>query len=778
MEKKIGKSFSLKKLLPWIIILGVIVIPLMYSFFYLDAFWDPYSRLNTLPVAIVNEDKGATINGSSRNLGKEMWNELKSDGTLKFVLTDSKEAKAGTEGDQYYAMIVIPENFSSNIASAADIHKHEAEITFSPNEKRNYLASQILNNAIARIEKSTRSSVNKELVGQLTGKLQEVPGQLGTLQDGLGQLNNGASQLTEGIGQLKTGTGTLVVGANALNTGSENLLNGTITLSNGTKDLSKGTNTLTEGSKTLANGTSTLSGGASDLASGIGEFSTKIVEYQQGEEKAKRGTDDLTAGIESLDTGLTQIADTLTAGQPVINAKLEDLVQGTSDLKEGTAAYQSGMTQYVANVNQLIDQMESVAGKTPDLERLRATGGVLDEKSSEIAMGAERLNAGAVEGVGTLNMTFQQIGNGIGQAKDGSSQLVVGSKTLQDGMNGLNTATGQLVAGASKLDTGAKQVNGGAKQVNGGAQSLYSGAAQVNTGASQVNAGVTSLNDGANQLNNGISTLDSGAKDLDTGANQLNEGSMQLKDGLETAKTGVDDNLTDVKNQLKPLDGLENYAANPVNINTKAIDSVPNYGTAFAPYFLSLSLWVGALIIFFGIYLDADEQFKLLSRKSDKKIIRSFFYLVIGLMQAVLLAVVLQFGLGLHINDIPAFYLSCCLVSMVFIAIVQFLMVFLKDMGKFLAIALLILQLTSCGGTFPMETVPKFFNILYPFMPMTYSVGLFKNAISGTGFSGIDFNSGVLIGILVIIMTFTILLSFLEERKETRNQLKTENLRR
>ena len=96
---------------------------------------------------------------------------------------------------------------------------------------------------------------------------------------------------------------------------------------------------------------------------------------------------------------------------------------------------------------------------------------------------------------------------------------------------------------------------------------------------------------------------------------------------------------------------------------------------------------------------------------------------------------------------------------MVFIAIVQFLIVFLKDIGKFLAIALLILQLTSCGGTFPMETVPKFFNLLYPF----------KDTISGTGAMGLDKNSLVLMGILVVIMLFTVLFTYFQNRGRVRS---------
>ena len=283
-----------------------------------------------------------------------------------------------------------------------------------------------------------------------------------------------------------------------------------------------------------------------------------------------------------------------------------------------------------------------------------------------------------------------------------------------------------------------------------------------------MNAGAQALDSGASALSDGTTTLLGGAQEFGSGVIKLRDGSVQLKDGLQTAKTGVDDNLTNVRDQLKPLSGLDSYAADPVNVNTNAIDPVPNYGTAFAPYFLSLSLWVGALIIFFGIYLDADEKFRLLSRRSDRRVIRSFSYLVIGLLQALLLALVLQFGLGLQINHPLAFYLACCLVSMVFIAIVQLLIVFLKDVGKFLAIALLILQLTSCGGTFPMETVPKFFNILYPFMPMTYSVGLFKDTISGTGAIGLDRNSLVLIGILVVTMALTVLFTWLQNKGQAR----------
>lgn len=169
--------------------------------------------------------------------------------------------------------------------------------------------------------------------------------------------------------------------------------------------------------------------------------------------------------------------------------------------------------------------------------------------------------------------------------------------------------------------------------------------------------------------------------------------------------------------------------------------------------------------MFVGIYLDTEGKFKILSSNSEHKIARSFIYLLIGFAQALVLAKALEWGLGLKVENEWLYMAACCLYSMVAISIVQFLMVHLKDLGKFFSIVLLILQLTSCGGTFPMETIPRFFSYLYPYMPMTYSVGLMKEAISGVQSSNVIYNTAVLCVILVVFMILTILLSAIKARK-------------
>lgn len=185
------------------IIIGVLVIPLLYSYFYLSAFWDPYARLNDVPVAVVNLDEGAQINGASRNVGNEICEELKENNTVKFIFTDEKDARSGVLEDDYYAAIIIPENLSESVSTAsADTDKIHGKISYIANQKKNYLAAQILENAMPTIKESINGKIDEEIINTLCTKLNSVPDEMGTLQDGFNQLYDGSSQVVDGTDSL------------------------------------------------------------------------------------------------------------------------------------------------------------------------------------------------------------------------------------------------------------------------------------------------------------------------------------------------------------------------------------------------------------------------------------------------------------------------------------------------------------------------------------------------------------------------------------------------
>ena len=652
------------------VIAAVIIIPVLYSYFYLGAFWDPYSRLDTLPVAVVNNDEGAIINDEERNVGQEMCDELKESAELKFVFTDEETAKAGTQGKDYYAMIVIPENFSSDIASSGTKDKHTATITYSANEKRNYLASQILSRAVLQVEESIRCKVDSEIIAKLSDTIKEVPDQMTTLQDGLGRLQDGSNQLKEGTTTLAEGTQTF-----------EDKF---VRFQGGVNDLKKGSDTLTTGASSLDDGIQRLLDGANQLSTStenINQLST--------------GAKSLASGAQSLNAGLVQYTDGVDALISSVSATSSFLKQYVTTINPGIMKDQT----FAAFISKLSDPANVQAILT-----LQEASAKLKDASEQISTGAQQLSAGC-ESLPQLKEALSMLSTGLEQAKSGSAQLEKGSKALSSGLNTINDATLQLADATT---------------------------------------------------------------DIAEGAAALNDGTKELSDGIDTAKTGVSTAITDTNEQLNTLDGLAEFAKEPVTIETKALNTVPNYGTAFAPYFMSLSLWVGGLIMFVGIYMDSEGKFSILTSASEHRLARSFIYLLIGFAQAIVLAFVLQYCLGLTVAHPLMYYASCCLVSMVFIAIIQFLMVHLKDLGKFLTIVLLILQLTSCAGTFPMETVPKIFNVLYPYMPMTYSVGLFKEAISGTESSDAAYHLIKLMGILVIFMAMTIILSNIKAKRASR----------
>ena len=646
------------------VVVGIIIIPLLYSYLYLGAFWDPYSRLDALPIAIVNADEGAQINGQDRNLGEELITSLQEDGSLTFTVTTEEDASTGTKDSRYYAQMTIPADFSKDIASAQTTDKTIASLSFSANEKRNYLASQIMKSAVTQVEEKLRSKVDSEIVQNLADKLTAVPVSLSTLSDGLGKLSDGS-----------------------------------VALAAGTKDLSSGTET----------------------------FAEKMSTFKTGVTDASSGSVTLSAGAATLDTGI----DSLLEGAKALTASTENIGQiaeGAAALAEGAKAMNSSLSAYTAGVDSLIASVNSTSGFLKNYATVMNPSIMKDPYFSAFMT---KMSDPAV----SANLT--ELSKANTSLKDASQQIADGAQTLSSGTASLP----ELKTALAQLETGLTQAKEGSAALSGGAADLEAGLADIDTATA---------------------ALAAAADDIKSGAADAADGASALSDGISTAETGVDGSITTADTDLTKLDGLADFAAAPVTVENTPVNPVANYGTAFAPYFLSLSLWVGALMIFLGTYMDNDDSFTILSRNSKRKYLRSFIYLGLGLVQAVVLGKVLELGLGLTVSNEALYYLACCLFSVTAVSIVQFFMVNCKAVGKFLCIIILILQLTSCGGTFPMETVPGLFNVLYPFMPMTYSVGLLKEAISGGDNTLIIRNAVVLI---LITAGFTVLSLILTKRE-------------
>ena len=764
-KSKKKKAFSIGKAA---VIIGVLVIPLLYSYFYLEAFWDPYARLDSVPVAVVNLDKGATINGKTRNVGEEICDNLKEDGSLKFDFTDADTAKDGVLNQKYYASITIPADFSSNISTASEnTEKLHSKIIYSANQKKNYLAAQILENAMPTIKDTVNSSIDKEIIQTLSDKLNSVPDQMGELQDGLNQLYDGSSTLKDGTKKLDSGATDLKDGSKTLSDGASQVSDGSTQLDSGISRLKNGTDTLSAAAPTLAQGVSVLNLGASKLSNGAASLKSGVSEYTSNVSKASAGSATVQQGI------LAYTTNTATASQ------------GASDLYKGVKKVSSGVDLITSNVKDSISKLNDTASekklKTLESGSAKVSDGLknldsaydtsmADIKQALIAYGKtgnEQYLAAAEKGIDTISKNITALSSGAGEVNDGVSLVTGGLRTVKSETQTLYAGLQQAQAGfgTEKTKDGASQLSAGTNTLNANVPTLMSGIGQLANGATQLKTGSTALTSGASQVAGGAADLFNGIVTLKNGTSSLDSGAEELNDGVKTAKDGVDDSVADTNEQLKALDGLADYVGDePVKTETEYVQPVENYGSAFAPYFMCLSLWVGGLMIFFGIYLDYKRKIPSLSKDSKYPVRRGLAFIGISAAQGIALALIIKFALGIVVNNFALLIASCILVSLTFMAIIQFFLMFTGNIGKFVALFLLILQLTSCAGTFPIETQSNFFIVINKFLPMTYSTQLFKEAISGTAGSWAGKNALVLIAFLAVFVIITAIGMVIEKK--------------
>ncbi|WP_028545772.1 YhgE/Pip family protein [Paenibacillus taiwanensis] len=627
-----GRVFRNPKLL--IPVIAVIMVPLMYSGLFLGTFWDPYAKLQDLPVAIVNADQGTTFEGKTFEAGKELSDELKKRKDFDFQFVDEKEAEEGLKADRYYMTITIPSNFSKQATTLLEDEPKAAELLFRTNEGHNFLAAQIGGTAVKQVNAEISKTITEAYTTLMFEQVEKVADGLQKAGDGATKLHDGTKELADGTKELKTNMAKLADGA--------------LQLKQGTAPLSGGIGQLNKGAGDLKQGATTLSGG-------LGKLSAAHNQLEQGAAKAQQG-------VAGLEQGLNASA------------------QGSAKLTEGAKALAGGL--------QMLVKANPALAQDPGVKQLLGA-------SQAVLQGAEQLNEGQ-----------QKLVAGAGQLKAGQGQLVAG-------MNQFGTKLNEAAAGGKKLAAGADQLA----------------------------AGTSKLQSGVGEATKAIGQLANGAKLLDEGTGKLQDGVKKLNDGSDELATKLTD-AADEASAVKSSDARIKMYAEPVKVVESAVNEVPNYGTGFAPYFLSLGLFVGALIL--TIVLPLVESPDPLANGWSRFFSKTMLFISVGVIQALLADWIMLSGLGLEVKSVGLFITFSIFTSMTFMLIIQSLVTVFDNPGRFIAIVLLILQLVSCGGTFPMELTPSAMQAIGPWLPMTYTVNGFKAVISSGDFDHMWSQTGVL----------------------------------
>lgn len=590
------------------------------------------------------------------------------------------------------------------------------------------LASQIMSRVFAEVRAGAAESASKRYIDKMFVGFSDAHG-------GLTEAALGARDLRDGLATARDG--------------ARKLASGTSTANNGGRALADGLGTLAGGASAAATGATSVATGTAALASGLGAAQSGATSVAGGLSQLASGTAHLSGALELLDSGSSTLATSaaaLSAGSAQLSAGVADALGEVDDAASGASRVASG----AAGVAQALHAYLAEHPEAAEDPRLAAA-----------VSGADALKSGSAQladGLASAAASAPALAAGARGVAAGASQLSAGAHTLSCGVAQAHAATVRLVCGASALATGASELATGVASAQMGAGTLAAGTARLAVGTRALASGSRDAASGADELAAGIGRIEEGAHTLSSGLRPAVSGAEDLRSGLTSGAAEVPD--------YNPAQRTANaeMMGNPVELSTTRSGEVPTYGTGFTPYFVPLALWVGALLTYFLI---KPLPNRATASGANPLVTAMASYLpgaALGIAQAVILLAVVQFGLGLKPVNVLATYAFAVLTALVFIAILQMLNGAFGAVGKLISIVVLMLQLTSAGGTFPTQMIPSFFQALNPFLPMSYVVSGLRQTISGADMTAASHNAAALLTFGMIALAIT---TFAAWRKQT-----------
>jgi len=816
--------------------------------------WDPYGQLSELPVAVVNNDKEASYNGTTMTIGEDMVSNLKENKSLDFHFVNEEEGQKGLEDGAYYMVVTLPSDLSEKAASVLTDHPEQMTINYQTSSGHSFIASKMSDSAMTQLKQTVSANVTETYMKALFQKMGDLKSGLTKAADGSEQLANGAGQLAvgsqtlssnlntlanssltfsdgseqftrglttyvTGVKQLNSGLGTfndglqnytsavsqvdtglnqlssktpeLVAGVNQLNTGMKSYAGGVSQLNTGLNQFSVGVNAYTSGvgklsigANQLSSQSDTLRDGITQLNKGIKEISTQLnTSSQQKEEITQLATslDELNKALQTVTisdntelkntisndlTTITTLAQTIVTNSQTEQEKILTNLQATATYQSLTDTQKQELTAAVSNnSNSTIESAKAILTTVGDLKENLGSINQPVSNLSTLQTKANQLLPIASSSLTSMSSGFTQLQNAV------DNQLVPGSQSIENGVNAytkgldtislgvnqlseknttLTTSLDQLVSGSSKLTENSSKLTTGLDTLAGKTPELVTGIEKLSSGSSQLNSkssdliagldkiqlGSSQLTDKSSQLLSASSQLGNGAAKIADGAGKLAEGGATLTAGIESLQVGTTDlgqGLRSASNQLKSASTESNNAeilSEPLSLSKKDNDQVPVNGIAMAPYMISVALFVAALstnMIFAKLPSGRHPETRWAWFKSR--------FEINGVI-AVLAAVLVYGGvhlIGLTANHEMRTLLLIIIASLTFMSMVTALTTWNSRLGAFFSLILLLLQLASSAGTYPLALTNSFFKAVNPWLPMSYSVSGLRQTISMTG---------------------------------------------
>lgn len=689
-----------------IVSMGLVVVPALYAWFNIAASWDPYGNTKALKVAVANNDKGykSDLIPVRVNVGETIISTLHANDQLDWQFVKSDKAIDGVKSGEYYAAIVIPKGFSADMMTLFSPDIKHAQLKYYLNEKINPIAPHITDqgattvvNTIDKTFAKTIAQVGLDLASsilhysqspQMAEYMRNLNGNLTTMADTL----SGASQQVTSYSQLLGSANDIVDSTGKL-------------LASATKAGKQAQNALKQGKS-----------GATSLTSAGANVTSSV-----------------NTALDQVSGAFDQVAAKVNKAFDAIGKDSDTAASQLATLSEQISSGESLYDTYITSLNHMRESVEQL----PDSDSAKQA--LLEAIDREITL----LEAAK----GDSQKLAQQL-------KDASTQVTQDTAAAERSRKEiLNRITSAKQSISNVRDDYATNVK---PKIDALASTVSTLISQTDSMITQLSGTTDSLNDVTSSVGTNIasirSTLDGIATKLNSSATTLNT--------LITAMNSSD-NGAENSNELKSLttsnaSTLSTLISAPVALHRVAVYPIANYGSAMAPFYTILSIWVGAIILcaMLKVTISDREKAHVLGlgdtlpriagpsgpgnasrwglRLDHEYFGRYAIFALLALLQGTLVCLGDMYFLGVQANHALQFLAVGWLAALVFSNIVYTLTVSFGDIGKAVAVALLVMQVAGSGGTFPIETLPKFFQMLYPFLPFPHAIDAMHAAMAGS----------------------------------------------
>lgn len=656
-----------------IVILGLIIVPCLYAWFNIAACWDPYGNTGKIKIAVASVDEGyeGELISLNLNIGDTILSSLRENTQMDWIFTSKKKALNGVESGKYYAAIVIPETFSNDMMSIFSEDIQSPEITYYYNAKENAIAPKVTDKGASAVQTQVNEVFIKTIANTVLDALQTVS----TTADESGAdaiVSNLTTNLDRINNSLTTVTGTLQSYARMTEAAQMMLDTTSAFLKQSQETSGNSLNSLKDTQKSFNTIQDAISGTTDSINDALTSSTDFYIQISKTLDSTLQSQEKDNAAMANTLNTLAKEVDTLT--QPYIT--LRDLCVEISNqypaVSDATGTLVGKLNESIASQNALRDKLNSAA------DDLRSSSTDAASAKAEI----DQLIQSSSQDLKNVQSDYES------SVKDQLNQLLNSMKSTDSTVSSL----------LSQIDQSASDV--------------YTLSGSASSDLSQIKT-----------------ALENSCALLQKSSDKISDTLQKLDEIQESGDYSQMQDLLSGNHE-----SISSFLASPVELNTNKLYPVENYGSSMAPFYSTLAMWVGGTILVAMLKVSISESsLKGMKKVRDYQVYfgRYIVFLLIGLAQSTLIGLGDLLYLRIQCEAPFLFMLACWITSLVYVNVIYTLTVSFGDVGKAIAVILMVIQVAGSGGTFPIEVAPKIFQSVYPLMPFAHSMAALRETIGG-----------------------------------------------